>query len=82
MKIKSQILSLLSMAMGYIMGDITKPKKPVRADGLYGAPPTSPKKVVPRGHQKFLIQGEEVWALNYKNAVKKYSKLFTEDAGN
>ena len=29
---------------------------------------------IPKGHKKFIIEGKDVWALNYRNAVKRFKK--------
>jgi len=46
-----------------------------RNEGLKGAPPKDPSPIIPKGHHKFLIEGVEVYALNQKNAEKKFKKL-------
>lgn len=32
-----------------------------------------PVPIIPRGHKKFMIEGQEIWALNYKNAQRKFN---------
>ena len=45
-------------------------------DGLLnGALPKKPEPIIPKGHQRFLIEGIEIYALNAKNAEKKFNKL-------
>jgi hypothetical protein len=36
------------------------------------------KQNIKRGLKQFFIEGEEVWAINYKRAVKKAKKLKTD----
>ena len=33
------------------------------------------EKVIPKNHKLFSIEGVEIYALNYKNALRKYNKL-------
>jgi hypothetical protein len=33
------------------------------------------KPLIPKGHKKFVIEGVEIYALNYKNALKKFNKI-------
>jgi hypothetical protein len=76
---KSKLLGLLAAALGCITGGMAltaADKRGYQEDGLYGAPPTNPKTVIPKGHKQFFINGEEIWALNHKNALKKYQKNF------
>lgn len=32
--------------------------------------------VIPKGHKEFTIQGVKIYALNHKNAIKKFNKLY------
>jgi hypothetical protein len=34
-----------------------------------------PKKIIPKGHKRFMIDGIEIYALNLKNAQKKINKI-------
>lgn len=34
---------------------------------------------IPKGHTLFVIEGVEIYALNHKNALKKYNKLYNHD---
>jgi hypothetical protein len=38
-------------------------------------PEKDPEKPIPKGHKEFNINGQIVYALNYKNALKKVKKL-------
>ena len=41
----------------------------------YELPAPTIKKVIPKGHKLFVIEGEEIWALNIKNALRKLLQL-------
>lgn len=69
----SKFASLLSMAM--MMGDITIHPK----DDINDLNPkdidVTPKSVIQKGMKRFIIEGVEIYAINEKNAIKKFKKL-------
>ena len=73
--------SLLAMAsmMGSIYdypGSSTNEKNPIRPEDI----DVTPKKpVVQRGMKKFIIEGVEIYAINEKNAIKKFNKQHKKD---
>ena len=69
----SQMMGL--MALGLIGGYPPinhNDKSPVSLETIDVTPKELP---IPKGHKKFVIDGKEIYALNYKNAKKKADKL-------
>lgn len=51
--------------------------KPTRFNPNDIEPKTPPK---PKNHKIFVIDGMEIWALNRKNAIKKFNKLYAHSS--
>lgn len=71
MNIKSKLLMLSAIGEILYSDSITSPR-----EVHYKKTNEKPKKntIIRKGHSKFIIEGKEIWALNYGNALKKFAK--------
>ena len=60
------------MAAAMMMEPLNSPAESNR--GRKYVPEKDHKKPIPKGHKEFNIDGQIVYALNYKNALKKIKK--------
>lgn len=65
--LSTQLMALAAMDMMF-----TSPTKTTKLENIDMSTKTPP---IPKGHKKFIIGGETIWALNRKNAMKKFDKL-------
>ena len=68
MKEKLKIMGLMAT-----MSAMISPSSPVREFYPEDIEPAKP--VIPKGHKSFWVEGVEVYALNRKNAEKKFKKF-------
>ncbi len=54
------------------IGDMENRKTGVLTPHELPAPYVKP--LIPKGHKMFIVNGEEVWAMNRRNAIKRYDK--------
>jgi hypothetical protein len=64
---KGEMLGMLAMLMAAGSAQAGREYEP----DLNNSPT---KKFIPKGHKQFFVNGVEVWALNRKNAEKKYHR--------
>lgn len=68
---KLALMSALMLAAGNESWGKSGPTA-INPDDIDGKLPNAPR---PANHRKFVIEGVEIWALNEKNARKKFNKL-------
>lgn len=69
-------LAMSDTTMGaMLLDDGTKGDNPLKPSDIDVTPA---KVTIPKGQKKFVMRGEEIWALNYKNAKKKLERMQKE----